>query len=151
MKHVTIKEKELPKKTKYHEKINHIQQIHQLNELYLHNTHTHILHEIKKKRQSYLVQDKLKKRDSSLEINDIIELLVISKLKCSYCTTNVYLLYENAYDKEQWTLDRIDNDKGHTINNCVISCLKCNLSKRRICDSRFRFTKQLVLEKMDGI
>ena len=33
-------------------------------------------------------------------------------------------------DEQQWTLDRIDNDKCHSDENTVISCLKCNLQRR---------------------
>ena len=29
----------------------------------------------------------------------------------------------------QWTLDRIDNNIGHSKENVVICCLKCNLKE----------------------
>ena len=48
-----------------------------------------------------------------------------------------------------WTLDRIDNDLSHTNNNTCISCLKCNLQKRRRSHEKFKFTKQLKIEKKD--
>ena len=40
------------------------------------------------------------------------------------------------------------NRKEHTKENTVISCLKCNLQKRRRDDKKFRFTKQMNLIKI---
>ena len=47
---------------------------------------------------------------------------------------------------EQWTLERLDNSLGHTDNNTVIACMKCNLARR--CRSREKFMayKQLVIK-----
>ena len=106
--------------------------------------------ELFKKRSSYRSQDLKKERltDNFITYDDIVEKLVISKLKCSYCRDNVLLLYKNKRDNNQWTLDRIDNDKEHTKENTVISCLKCNLQKRRRDDKKFRFTKQMNLIKI---
>ena len=44
---------------------------------------------------------------------------------------------------KQWTLDRIDNDQGHTYDNVVIACLECNLQRRRTNSDKFLFTKQM--------
>ena len=51
----------------------------------------------------------------------------------------------------QWSIDRIDNDKGHNIDNYHLSCLDCNLKRRRRTDENFRFTKQLYLIKQEQI
>ena len=105
---------------------------------------------VMKKRSSYRTQDVNKGRlkDDFITYDEIIEKLVISKLKCSYCKENVLILYENKRDYKQWTLDRIDNSKGHSNINTVISCLKCNLQKRKRDDDKFRFTKQMNLIKI---
>jgi hypothetical protein len=47
----------------------------------------------------------------------------------------------------QWTLDRIDNNFGHNIGNLVISCLKCNLKRRRINKNSFMITKNMVVSR----
>ena len=105
---------------------------------------------VMKKRSSYRTQDVNKDRlkDDFITYDEIIEKLVISKLKCSYCKENVLILYENKRDYKQWTLDRIDNSIGHSNVNTVISCLKCNLQKRKRDDDKFRFTKQMNLIKI---
>ena len=105
---------------------------------------------VMKKRSSYRTQDVNKDRlkDDFITYEEIIEKLVISKLKCSYCKENVLILYENKRDYKQWTLDRIDNSIGHSNVNTVISCLKCNLQKRKRDDDKFRFTKQMNLIKI---
>ena len=46
-----------------------------------------------------------------------------------------------------WTLDRIDNNIGHNKDNVVISCLGCNLQKRRRGEEAFKFMKQMVITK----
>ena len=126
--------------------------------------------EIMKKGRSYIHQDLLKQRlrlkhssatltqddivndDHELDIHSfyyrIVEKLVSSKLSCSYCQTPVLVLYPDVLQQNQWTLDRINNDLHHDIANCVISCLACNISKRRRSDSSFRFTKQMVIKKV---
>ena len=61
-------------------------------------------------------------------------------------------LMESKYsrEKEQWTLDRIDNNIGHTKDNVVISCLSCNIKRGVMDDAKFKFTKQLkIIKKYD--
>ena len=88
-------------------------------------------------------------KKETISWDELIELLVTSKLVCSYCRCCVYILYNTTKDKEQWTLDRIDNTQPHTRDNCVISCLKCNLEKGNKSDKAFRFTKQLKIIKKE--
>ena len=59
----------------------------------------------------------------------------------------MYILYEKTREQKQWTLDRINNDIGHNTDNVVISCLECNLKRRKTNQSAFLFTKQLNLVK----
>ena len=48
-----------------------------------------------------------------------------------------------ARENYQWTLDRIDNDQGHNIDNILISCLECNLKRRCRSKDKFLMGKQL--------
>ena len=50
---------------------------------------------------------------------------------------------------QMWTLDRIDNNIGHNTDNVVISCLACNLQKRRRGEEAFKFMKQMVIKKCE--
>jgi hypothetical protein len=50
---------------------------------------------------------------------------------------------------KQWSLDRVDNNIGHNSGNVVISCLECNLKRRRTNKDAFMFTKNMVIIKED--
>jgi hypothetical protein len=82
-----------------------------------------------------------------ISYEECLEKLVISKLKCYYCRKNCLITYENVRENTQWTLDRINNDKGHNKDNVVISCLKCNLKRGTMNDEKFKFTKQMRIIK----
>jgi len=80
-------------------------------------------------------------------IDDVINKLYECKLNCYYCKEKIFLLYDIVREMKQWTLDRNNNDIGHNTNNVVISCLDCNLKRRRINMNSFLFTKQLNIIK----
>jgi hypothetical protein len=71
-------------------------------------------------------------------------------MKCHYCACETYLLYEFVREMKQWSIDRIDNDLGHNIDNYHLACLDCNLKRRRRTDEKFLFTKQLNIVKKDN-
>ena len=126
-----------------------------INELFSNtNTNTNIdpifLKEIKNKLSSYKQQDILKKRLDALQfvsLEHIIQKLYEFNMKCYYCSSKVYILYENVRESKQWTLDRIDNNLGHNVNNVVISCLECNLSRKTRNKDAFLFTKNLTITR----
>ena len=57
-------------------------------------------------------------------------------------------MYKKVRHNKQWTLDRLNNDIGHFTDNVVISCLSCNLKKRRMDEEKFKFSKQLIITKI---
>lgn len=130
-----------------------------VNNLYLNNEinteyykeYSFIKSEIQKKISNYKSQD-IKKdifnKELLINLDELLEKLVISKLKCFYCKNNVKILYEIIRDPNQWSLDRINNDLCHSCDNTVISCLKCNLQRRVTDYKKFNFTKNLRLKKM---
>ena len=81
-----------------------------------------------------------------IDFNFVIQKLTDSPT-CYYCKENVQLIYEFVREPKQWTLDRIDNGKGHNFSNVEIACLRCNLRRRIMHHERFLFTKQLVIKK----
>ena len=108
---------------------------------------------IKNKISNYKQQDVLKKvydKDHIITFSEVIELLHESNMCCLYCSENVFILYEISREYKQWTLDRIDNDKGHTKDNVVIACLECNLKRRKRSKDSFFFQKNLTITR-EGI
>ena len=108
--------------------------------------------QISKKISSYKQQDIKKNKLSAeqfIKEDEVLEKLVISRLKCYYCRNKALLFYENKRENKQWTLDRLDNSIGHNQNNVVICCLKCNLERRCKNDDKFLFTKQMKIIKID--
>lgn len=84
--------------------------------------------------------------DSFIEFEDLINKLKKSNLQCDYCKDKVKIIYRIVRDPVQWTLDRIDNDKGHSNLNTVICCLNCNLKKRRIKKEDFELSKKKIVK-----
>jgi hypothetical protein len=134
-------------------------QLNILNELVLNNDKINdkysklIINHIKTKIQSYKQQDIIKKKyneDDFINLEQVINLLQETKLKCHYCSCETFLLYEIVREMKQWSLDRINNDIGHNKNNLVIACLECNLKRRRTNKDSFMFTKNLKIVR-EGI
>jgi len=110
-----------------------------------------ILSHIQNKLHSYKRQDIKKnrfKQDAFVTLEETCRLLISSKMVCCYCLEPVFILYEICREGKQWTLDRIDNEAGHNTGNLVISCLECNLKRRRTNKDAFMFTKNMVLMKI---
>jgi 5-methylcytosine-specific restriction endonuclease McrA len=109
--------------------------------------------EMSKKISGYKKQDidkKIYSEDTFISLEDVVEKLLCSKLKCFYCKCECELIYENILSKRQWTLDRIDNDVGHNVDNVVICCLECNLKRGTMDSGRFKYGKQLTFKKIDN-
>lgn len=111
-----------------------------------------VIQQIHNKITGYKQQDNLKKMFDETQFvtfENIVERLVDSEIKCYYCKKEMMVLYDISREMTQWSIDRIDNDKGHNIDNYHLSCLDCNLKRRRRTDEKFRFTKQLNLIKQE--
>tara|TARA_B100000963_G_C22474330_1_gene601660 strand:+ start:279 stop:806 length:528 start_codon:yes stop_codon:yes gene_type:complete len=106
--------------------------------------------EINRKINSYINQDIQKGliNNNLLNKDDLLEKIIISKLRCNFCNNKVKLFYKEVRDKKQWTLDRIDNNLPHTITNVSICCLECNIKRRNRNYDKFLFSKQIKLEKI---
>jgi uncharacterized Fe-S cluster-containing radical SAM superfamily protein len=109
-----------------------------------------LLSQLDAKLSGYKHQDLLKKRYDEvafIKITEVIAMLFNCELKCHYCNEKTFILYDLARETKQWTLDRINNDLGHNSDNVLISCLECNLKRRRTGKDAFLFTKQLNIIK----
>lgn len=107
--------------------------------------------EIASKLTGYKNQDILKHRyDSShfITFQQTIELLINCRLTCFYCRRFTSILYKSVRDGNQWSLDRTNNDLGHSHENVVISCLKCNLQRKRMSSTAFAMSKQMTITRI---
>ena len=59
----------------------------------------------------------------------LIKLMINSYDLCYYCSN---IIQYKKRDFTMGTIDRLNDFKGHTKNNVVISCLFCNLHKPRV-------------------
>jgi 5-methylcytosine-specific restriction endonuclease McrA len=127
----------------------HNKQVEIVNSLYVNQPHEYekiVKREVEKKIGGYKSQDI---RNNILDLNRLISLdqvlekLVVSKMKCCYCKDNCDILYKDVLYKKQWTLDRIDNDYGHNNNNVVICCYECNVKRGDMDYERFKQGKSI--------
>lgn len=137
----------------YYEYFNQLKLIQDLSNNILNEVEKIVIQEINKKISGYKQQDKLKKiydENKFLTFETVIQKLLECQLKCYYCKAELKVLYDISRQMTQWSVDRIDNDKGHNNDNFHIACLECNLKRRRRTDDKFLFTKQMKLVKVDN-
>lgn len=110
-----------------------------------------VLQQINRKIYGYKQQDVIKKllnTEKFINLESIINKMIECELKCYYCNCEMNILYDIVREMKQWTVDRINNDLGHNIDNYYLACLECNLKRRRRSDDKFLFTKQMKLVKI---
>ena len=126
-----------------------------ISQMYISNTCEYesiLKSEIKGKISGYKQQDIKKNKyddEKFVTFEYVIEKLVCSKLNCYYCNGRVKIFYNLCKDESQWTLDRIDNEIGHNDGNVLISCLGCNLKRRKLDKDKFNFTKNIKIKKLN--
>jgi len=109
-----------------------------------------LIQQVERKLSNYKQQDLLKNiydSNNIISLGKTIAMLNESNLLCCYCKKEMLILYEVVRESYQWTLDRIDNSLGHNNDNVIISCLQCNLKRRKQSKDAFLFTKQLQIVK----
>ena len=148
MKQINFKDP-FSRKTNYDIEIN---QLECICDLYIKGeTNNDIIKVLKQKFSSYKNQDKQShKYDSEQHITfeQMVEKIYISKLKCYYCNCDLNILYNKKRLKNQWTLERLDNNLGHYFSNTCISCLDCNLKRRTDNYEYFKKSKQTTIIKL---
>jgi len=111
-----------------------------------------LLNHLKAKQAGYKSQDVAKgwfNESQFVRIEDIVDLLLTSRLSCFYCGCWTTLFYEYVRDSKQWSLERLSNEQGHNRDNVVLACLECNMRRRTMYYERYIATKQLRVIKMD--
>jgi len=132
--------------------IQSIQSIQNIQTIY---EKQHFIQALKKKLASYKQQDIKKNYEdysnsNFITLENIIEKLISCSMKCYYCNVNILILFKNVREESQWTLDRLNNYDEHSNSNTIISCLKCNLQRRRKNSTKFKFSKQMnIIKKIE--
>jgi hypothetical protein len=106
-----------------------------------------VMNEIRKKHYAYKSQDKNKHKfddQQHITLDELIQKIIDSELKCYYCEKQLWIVYNKIKDGQQWSLERLDNNKGHYNENTCIACLSCNLSRRT--DNYIEFKKGKMLK-----
>lgn len=106
--------------------------------------------QISNKIHSYRSQDTEKgilSIDEFIRFETVLEKIINCQLKCFYCKESMKLLYEFVREPKQWTVERIDNSRGHNCDNIEIACLTCNLRRKTMYHERYIFTKQVKIVK----
>lgn len=153
-------QKYIPKQRKEYKELNEIIDLSFITQLNLSinesqdtsDDQQYIIKQVQKKINSYANQDKMMNRYSKedfISLNDVFEKIKLCENKCYYCTDNLLIHYQYSREPKQWTLERKNNNIQHNKDNCVISCLECNLKRRNSSYDAFQYTKQMKIVKKD--
>ena len=155
-----LKKREISKKWsfneenyKYDNQIKMIIDISNNNLNYFDDITKIVIQQINTKIYGYKHQDVIKKHlneEKLLTFQSVIQKMIDCELKCRYCMKEMLVLYDISREIRQWSVDRIDNNFGHNIDNFHLACLECNLKRRRRTDENFLFTKQLNIIKKEN-
>lgn len=74
-------------------------------------------------------KDKRHKRSFDLTLEFLYDLYEKQNTQCYYCNTVLNVENMNIKTFNQVSIDRKDSNLGHIKENCVLSCLHCNMSK----------------------
>jgi hypothetical protein len=71
-------------------------------------------------------EDTKKSREFNIDEDYVKQLLEQQEYKCANCNVKMKMEWEDAFDKEQFSINRINNNIGHIKDNCNITCWYCN-------------------------
>ncbi len=151
MKHIILNKpltKTIQKKEFRNVEFDHLEELKRIDRKEpMNDNMKNIINEIRKKHYAYKSQDKIKHKfddNQHITLDELIKKIIDSNLKCYYCERDIVLLYNKIRETNQWSLERLDNNKGHYNENTCIACLHCNLSRRT--DNHIEFKKGKMLK-----
>ena len=104
-----------------------------------------------RKCDSYYFQDerynKLNPKKTQRNLNNVVDDSDFEAFMKMYNDTNTgkcHLCGEHFTNSNKPTLDRIDNEKGHELDNCLLACAECNKLRSRGDDKVTRLRIQLI-------
>ena len=83
---------------------------------------------IQKKLVAYKRQDQAKGLRFNLKVDHILHLKEAQNNQCAACNIEILWAYQPK-DTQQFSVDRLDNAKGHTRDNIRLTCLECNRTR----------------------
>ena len=83
---------------------------------------------IAKKLVAYKRQDQAKGLRFNLKVDHILHLKKAQNNRCGACNIERLWAYEPK-DTQQFSIDWLDNDKGHCHDNVRLTCLECNRTR----------------------
>jgi hypothetical protein len=97
--------------------------------------------QVRAKIAAYALQDRRRGRAPAtppLAAEAVLDLLTAVDFCCTYCHEPMPRVWRSPRDPRQWTLDRMDNARAHSLDNVVPSCMACNLRRRARDHAAFR-------------
>ena len=104
----------------YENQLNNIKKLIENKYKFTDETTKIVLQQINKKIYGYKQQDIIKKllnNDKFITLESITNKMIDCELKCYYCSCEMNVLYDISREMKQWSVDRIDNNLGHNIDN----------------------------------
>ena len=80
---------------------------------------------VQRKLVAYKRQDQAKGLRFNLKVDHILHLKEAQNNQCAACNIEILWAYQPK-DTQQFSIDRLDNAKGHTQDNIRLTCLECN-------------------------
>ena len=85
--------------------------------------------------KGYRKQDEEAEREYDMDIDCVNEILRKQRYSCRHCGIEL--------DESNASVDRVNNQKGHTNENIVLSCIHCNVSRKTMSMSAFAYQKKI--------
>lgn len=112
--------------------------------------------QVSKKIQKTKERDRLKGFENDLTPSFIVYAILYQEYKCYICNEKMLTEKWNSNCCYQFTIDAVNSNKPHTIDNVLISCAYCNsrhdtryTQELKICDEKCHTEEKILEEKKD--
>ena len=86
------------------------------------------------------IADRKHNRKCDLDFTTVLNKIIDTE-RCVYC--DIPLQYIAPYLPNHATIDRVNDDIGHTIDNCVIACRRCNCNNYKFLSPVYKKISQI--------
>ncbi len=98
------------------------------------NKKTNVVQCIEAKLKNYMVSDRADGRydkEHFVTTSWVMDQLKACRKRCQCCPEKEYLTCDGGDEGRDFSVDRIDSERGHTMDNCQIICWQCNRRKKK--------------------